>query len=122
VCGYDPSGLKPTGWVPATPPSPGSTAWTAPAPTANRTAVRVGAVSRLVDPGAARPQEMRDPDWVQAPVSKRLPVPAIVGLVAVVTAAVVGLIVVTLIVLHRPIGVTNDGAQSPYGAAVVAAP
>jgi len=125
ACGYDPSGLRPTGWgEPDDAESDDASgvttaAWVAPAPTATRTAVRAGAVSRLVDPGAARPQEMHDPDWVRAPEHRGLPIPAIVGLVAVVTAAVVGLVVVTLMVLHRPIGTTNDGAQGPHGAPTV---
>jgi len=62
---------------------------------------------------------MRDPDWVQTEPRKGLPLPAVVGLVAVVAAAVVGLVVVTLIVLHRPIGTADNGAQQ-LGAAVAA--
>ena len=54
---------------------------------------------------------MRDPDWVQHEPRHGLPVPTLVGLVAVVAAAVVGLVIVTLIVLHRPIGTADNGAQ-----------
>jgi hypothetical protein len=68
-------------------------------------------VTTLVDPRAARPQAMRDPDWVQREPRHGLSVPALVGLVAVVAAAVVGLVIVTLIVLHRPIGTADNGAQ-----------
>ncbi len=127
-CGYDPAGLKPTGWTPeATSASPPSSprasapnAWVAPAPTPRPARPGGGqAVTTLVDPEAARPQRMRDPDWVQAAPRTGLPVPALVGLVAVVAAAVVGLIIVTLLVLHRPIGTTNDGAQAPGTTTVV---
>jgi hypothetical protein len=76
-------------------------------------------VTTVVDIGAARPQAMRDPDWVQDEPRRGLPVPAMIGLVAVVAAAVVALVVVTLIVLHRPIGTASDGAQ-PFGSAVTA--
>ena len=140
TCGYDPAGLKPEGWTPApvpssvaaptsgapapaTAPAPvparpttpgpasspatGTSTWVAPAPAGRG---RTTAVTTLVDPGAARPQEMRDPDWVQQEPRHGLPLPAVVGLVAVVAAAVVGLVVVTLIVLHRPIGTADDGA------------
>ena len=147
TCGYDPAGLKPDGWLPETatapaaapaaappptaaPPRPapsptpasgpasaGTIAWVAPAPVA-RGRSGPGPVTTLVDPGAARPQEMRDPDWVQQEPRHGLSVPALVGLVAVVAAAVVGLVIVTLIVLHRPIGTADDGAQ-PVGSAPV---
>jgi hypothetical protein len=64
---------------------------------------------------------MRDPDWVQHEPRHGLPVPALVGLVAVVAAAVVGLVIVTLIVLHRPIGTADDGAQRVGSAQVSSA-
>jgi hypothetical protein len=144
TCGYDPAGLKPADWVPDTAPTqmapapatapppvpvpsrpaatapadaPGQT-WVAPAP-AGRARPGPGPVTTLVDPGDARPQEMRDPDWVQHEPRHGLPVPALVGLVAVVAAAVVGLVIVTLIVLHRPIGTTDDGAQRVGAAPVI---
>ena len=139
ACGYDPAGLKPAepraaapapapaprpaarpavappvGEATARSTSPGATTWVAPAPTAAGGGNRVGAVTTVVDIGAARPQAMRDPDWVQQEPRRGLSVAALVGLVAVVAAAVVALVVVTLIVLHRPIGTANDGAQ-PLG-------
>ncbi len=120
TCGFDPAGLKPTAWTPeaaspATPPAPN--AWVAPAPTGRP--VRSDshrAVTTLIDPEAARPQQMRDPDWVQTAPRRSLPLPALVGLVAVVAAAVVGIIIVTILVLHRPIGTTstNDGALAGH--------
>ena len=130
ACGFDPAGLKPAERpaapapapraAPAAAPAPGAAppTWVAPAPTAGRARTREP-VSTLVDVGAARPQAMRDPDWVQTEPRKGLPLPAVVGLVAVVAAAVVGLVVVTLIVLHRPIGTADNGAQQ-LGAAVAA--
>jgi hypothetical protein len=135
-CGYDPAGRKPGDWTPSTPaPSPAPTidlsdnaeparpsapasapqpsgAWVAPAPPgAVRPAAAHGTrVTTLVGPDAARPQEMHDPDWVQQPTHRKLPIPALVGLLAVMAAAIVALIVVTLLVLHRPIGTTGGGA------------
>ncbi|HVN51904.1 MAG TPA: hypothetical protein VMT43_10750 [Acidimicrobiales bacterium] len=78
-------------------------------------------MTTVVDIGAARPQAMRDPDWVQDEPRRGLPLPAMVGLVAVVAAAVVALVVVTIIVLHRPIGTANDGAEE-IGVGLVAPP
>jgi len=86
--------------------------WRAPAPPGAGRVVGDGAtrVTTLVGPGAARPQEMRDPDWVQAPGHRKLPIPALIGLLVVVAAAIGALLVVTLMVLHRPIGTTGGGA------------
>jgi len=135
-CGYDPAGRKPADWTsaaaPSSPaatidlsgdaepgrPSPPSSAptpggvWVAPAPPgAVRPRVQQGTrVTTLVGPDAARPQEMHDPDWVQQPAHRKLPLPALIGLLAVMAAAVGALIVVTLLVLHRPIGTTGGGA------------
>jgi hypothetical protein len=56
---------------------------------------------------------MRDPDWVQTEGRRGISLPALIGLVAVAAVAVVCLVVVTLIVLHRPIGTSNnDGVTS----------
>ena len=99
-------------------------AWIAPAPPnarAGRFAVRT-AVTTLTGPGAAGPQEMHDPDWVQAPPRGKLSMVAMIGLLAVVVAAVGGLIVVTLLVLHRPIGTTDNGSVGSHPAPVVTSP
>jgi hypothetical protein len=128
-CGYDPAGRRPDGEDAGEPAGPGPQVatrqgaapeaasrdgagpWTAPAPLgavppAGPSGTRV---TTLVGPGAAQPQEMRDPDWVQAPPHRRLPIPALIGLLAVVAAAIGALVVVTLLVLHRPIGTTGGG-------------
>jgi hypothetical protein len=113
-CGYDPAGRRPAD-VDLTEPtdSPRSIEgpWTAPAPLGAVRPTSQGAtqVTTLVGPGAARPQEMRDPDWVQTPSRRKIPIPAMIGLIAVVAAAIGALVVVTLLVLHKPIGTTGGG-------------
>ena len=108
-CGYDPAGRKPAD----SDRDPGQP-WSAPAPPGAVRAERPATqVTTLTGPGAAGPQEMRDPDWVQRAERRRLPVPALIGLLAVVAVAIGALIVVTLLVLHRPIGTTGGGALQP---------
>lgn len=123
-CGYDPAGRRPdvvdihdgadVDAPMATPqpaPRDGAGPWTAPAPLGAVRPMVQGStqVTTLVGPGVAQPQEMRDPDWVQAPPHRRLPIPAFIGLLIVVAAAIGALVVVTLLVLHRPIGTTGGG-------------
>jgi hypothetical protein len=135
-CGYDPASRKPADWVaaptgatidlstgatgPGSATGPGGSAgsdrrsgaaWSAPAPPgAIRPLTQGTRVTTLIGPDAARPQEMRDPDWAQAPAHRKLPIPALIGLLAVVAAAIGALVVVTLLVLHRPVGTTGGGA------------
>ena len=133
-CGYDPAGRRPdiidareapaVDAPMATPPPAtrdGAGPWTAPAPLgAVRPMGPSGTqVTTLVGPGAAQPQEMRDPDWVQAHAQRRLPIPALIGLLIVVAAAIGALVVVTLLVLHRPIGTTGGGDLQRRPAPVV---
>jgi hypothetical protein len=103
----------------------GTAAWIAPSPPQARATGRLAvhtAVTTLTGPGAAGPQEMHDPDWVQAPPRGKLSMVAMIGLLAVVVAAVGGLIVVTLLVLHRPIGTTDDGSVGSHPVPVTASP
>ena len=119
-CGYDPAGHRPVDLALAAPRAmrghdptdrEGARPWAAPAPPGATRPMGHGGtrVTTLVGPGAAQPQEMRDPDWVQAPAQRKLPIPALIGLVAVVAAAIGALVLVTLLVLHRPIGTTSGG-------------
>ena len=56
ACGYDPEGLRPTGWsAPTTMAASGGTA--------TMVAARPAVTATLVED--ARPQEINDPDWVQ---------------------------------------------------------
>jgi hypothetical protein len=104
-CGYDPTGARPAAGETPVATRDGVGTWQAPRPPGD-TRTGVTRVTTLVGPDAARPQEMRDPDWVEV-APRRLPIPALVGLVAVVAAAIGALVLVTLIVLHRPIGTTG---------------
>ncbi len=134
-CGYDPAGRRPQ--VTEAPNAAGVDApsvarpaasrdgagpWTAPAPLGAIRPLEPGVtqVTTLVGPGAAQPQEMRDPDWVQAPSQRKLPIPAMIGLLVVVAAAIGALVVVTLMVLHRPIGTTSGGDLQQRPAPVTA--
>ena len=118
ACGYDPAGRRPDEIElrdQATANRDGDGPWTAPAPVGvdRHLGQRGTRVTTLVGPGAAQPQEMRDPDWVQAPGHRKLPIPALIGLLAVVAAAIAALVLVTLLVLHKPIGTTDgDNLQS----------
>jgi hypothetical protein len=117
ACGFDPASLKPTGWKPGT-PTPVSVASVAPE------AAALGATTvTLVR--EAQPQEMSDPDWVQAPTRGRVSFLTMMGLLAVILIAITGVIVVILMVLHHPIGTTSADALglpgSPLSGPVAAA-
>jgi len=101
ACGFDPAGLKPSGWKPGT-PTPVSTATVAPG------AAALGATATLVR--EAKPQQMEDPDWVQAPVRGRLGYLGMAALLAIILAAIAGVVVVMIIVLNHPVGTTSAGA------------
>ena len=101
ACGFDPAGLKPIGWKPGT-PTPVSAATVAPQ------AAALGATATLVQ--EARPQEIEDPDWVQAPARGRLSYLGMAALLAVILAAIAGVVVVMIIVLHHPVGTTSADA------------
>ncbi len=87
-CGYDPTGARPADGLAQGATRDGVGTWQAPLPPGTtRTTVPATRVTTLVGPDAARPQEMRDPDWVETP-PRKLPIPALVGLLAVVAAAI----------------------------------
>lgn len=112
ACGFDPAGLKPTGWKPGT-PTPVSAAHVAPE------AAALGATATLVR--EARPQEMEDPDWVQDQVKGRLSYLGMAALLAIILAAIAGVVVVMIIVLHHPVGTTSADAFGAAPAAVALA-
>ena len=111
ACGFDPAGLKPAGWKPGT-PTPVSTATVAPE------AAALGATATLVR--EARPQEIEDPDWVQTPVKGRLTYLGMAALLALILAAIAGVVVVMIIVLHHPVGTTSADALGARPTAVTA--
>ena len=110
ACGFDPEGLRPTGWE-------------APYPTTTKPTMtgtnRVGSTATLVGPTAraaalvdARPQRITDPDWVRLQPRRRLsswPRPACSP---PSSSAVAGLVFVILMVLNQPVGTTRADALS----------
>jgi hypothetical protein len=102
-CGFDPEGLKPSGWMaphPTIPPASGTT-MAPPRPVVTATHVE-----------NARPQQISDPDWVQTDPRRRLSYLATFGVVAAILVAVVGLVFVILMVLNQPVGSTRADAAS----------
>jgi hypothetical protein len=129
TCGYDPAGLKPSGWSPDDGRQASGRGWVAPTPLAvpSPTAMPSSAtppkasVTRLVDPLAARPQAMLDPNWIATapPPRPHRQVSARVGLVAVVAAAVVGVVMVTVLVMHKPVAHASGPTPTPATEVVV---
>jgi len=101
ACGYDPEGLRPTGWsAPTTMAASGGTA--------TMVAARPAVTATLVED--ARPQEINDPDWVQHRPRRRLSYVATFGVLAAILVAVAGLVFVILMVLNQPVGTTRADA------------
>jgi hypothetical protein len=122
ACGFDPEGLKPNGWQPAAAPTPamaGGGATTTPG-THSTFAARPVAPALVADPvvhtrgttlvADARPQQIGEPDWVPAEPRRKLSYLGVVGLVTAILIAIGGLIFVTVLVLHRPIGTAQADA------------
>ncbi len=104
-CGFDPEGLKPTGWL-----APASTATATVASGTTLAPPRPVVTATAVED--ARPQQISDPDWVQTGSRHRLSYLATVGVVAAILVAVAGLVFVVLTVLHEPVGSTQADALS----------
>lgn len=100
ACGFDPEGLKPTGWIAPMATASGTT-MAPPRPVVGATLVE-----------DARPQAISDPDWVQSAPRRRLSYVATMGVVAAILVAVVGLVFVILMVLNQPVGTTQADAMS----------
>jgi hypothetical protein len=111
ACGFDPEGLKPTGWVAptATTARAAGTTMAPPRPVVTATQVE-----------DARPQQISDPDWVPSGPRRRLSYMATLGVLAAILVAVAGLVFVILMVLHQPVGSTQADALSlrPLSAAL----
>ena len=106
-CGFDPEGLKPSGWITpqATAAVAAGTTMAPPRPVVTATAVE-----------DARPQEISDPDWVQTGSRRRLSYVATLGVLAAILVAVAGLVFVILMVLKQPVGSTRADALSLHPA------
>jgi len=129
ACGFDPEWLKPADWVPglvtvAAAPTPQAVPVTpAPAaPTARRPLARPEGISGMSDVAQARPQEMSDPDWAPAEPRRRMSYLGVAGLVAAIVIAIGTLILVTVLVLNRPIGTTQANAEGMPPPASVSGP
>jgi hypothetical protein len=128
ACGFDPEGLKPNDWQPTAGPTPAMAGGAMPA-THSTFASHPVAPARLGHPAAAargtalvaeaRPQHIGDPDWLPAEPRRKLSYLSVVGLVTAILIALGGLIFVTVMVLHRPIGTAQADAMP---AAVVSVP
>lgn len=89
ACGYDPDLIQASRWNPGSPKAPAGTTLVA----------------------EARPQQMTDPDWVTPEPRRRLSYLGIAGLIGAILIAIGGLIFVTVMVLHRPVGSVQADAM-----------
>ena len=132
ACGYDPDHLMPTGWTPGLAsvgavhrlaPVSSSVPTAVPTPGPRPTTPRPVA-GLLTSPGVAdaRPQEITDPDWVTLAPAKRMSYLGVIGLVAAIVIAIGSVILVTVLVLNRPIGTTQANAMGLAPTAVVSGP
>ena len=140
ACGYDPEWLKPADWAPglvaaALASTPTATPATtvaatpvtsdpAPRPQSARPArpARPGGITGTSDVGQARPQAMADLDWVPAEPRQRMSYLGAAALVAAIVIALGTLILVTVLVLNRPIGTTQANAEGMPAPASVSGP
>jgi hypothetical protein len=117
ACGFDPSGHRPADWSPgmalagAHRVSSSSGAPSTPGRPPSTTLVRPPAPGRQPVVADARPQDMTDPDWATFEPPHRMSYLAVIGLIAAIVIAIGSLILVTVLVLHRPIGTTQANAS-----------
>ena len=137
ACGYDPEWLKPQGWTPGQAPpartlvgagvggapmaaqaaaapsphpyAPSSLPHAGPTPGATPGQLPGQPVARVDD---ARPQTMTDPDWAPVEPRRRMSYLGVAGLIAAIVIAIGTLVLVTILVLNRPIGTTQANAAA----------